>query len=73
MCDEIVMPDGAVVETIPPNDYCLCRRTQKSILIWIVSHIPDLEIDQTLEILHNPFGYVVHVKNKENGEVTGDV
>ena len=61
MCDAINMPDGSEIESISPDDNCLCTNTQAEILTWIVERTPGLEIGDKLVIEHGPFGYDVSI------------
>lgn len=65
MCDTIIMPDGTEIESIEDDESCLCNNAQAEILTWIVQHIPEIEICETLEIGRTPFGWECrHVKIK---------
>ena len=64
MCDVIIMPDGTEIESIVDNE-CLCGSTQHEILMWIVHHLPEIEIDTTVEITHAPFGWIVNILEVE--------
>ena len=61
MCDKIIMPDGTEIESIKPDDVCLCDSSQSEILSWIVQHVKDIYIDENINIEHDPFGYVVTI------------
>lgn len=64
MCDRIVMPDGKEIDIL--DDKCLCGRGQKTLLTHIIQDIPELQINQKLEITRDPFGYVVCIVPAEN-------
>ena len=63
MCDKIIMPDGTVIESIheSDNDVCLCNSSQHEILTWIIQKLPEISIDQKIEIIHSQFGYEVYL------------
>lgn len=68
------MPDGSEIESIVP-DHCLCVSSQVEILSWIVQQIPEIMIDENIEIEHSPFGYnvrIVKTKWKYAGVFTDD-
>ena len=63
MCDRIIMPDGTVIESIN-GDVCLCDSSQSEIILWILKQLPEIVIDEKIEIEHSPFGYEVNIKKK---------
>jgi len=67
MCETITMPDGKEIETINDDVSCLCTNTYQEILVWIVNHVPDIEIGKKLVIEHTPFGWVVSTDNIDVG------
>jgi len=61
MCDKIIMPDGTEIESIKPDDVCLCNSSQSEIFSWIVHHVKDIYINENINIEYSPVGYVVTI------------
>ena len=70
MCDRIIMHDGIEIGSIAFDGSCLCGRTQKEILIWIILQLPDLQIDETVEIKRDSFGYFIKIQEDAQGRVS---
>ncbi len=62
MCDRIIMHDGIEVESMDFDGSCLCGRSQKEILVWIILQLPELQFDDAVEIKRDPFGYNIKIK-----------
>jgi len=55
------MPDGAEIESITEDQACLCNSSQSEILSWIVQHVDEIVMGTKLEIVHDPFGWIVTI------------
>ena len=70
MCDRIIMHDGIEIESIDFDGSCLCGRTQKEILIWIILQLPELQFYDVVEIKRDPFGYYIKIQEDAQEQVS---
>lgn len=64
MCDDILMPDGTVIEQFDGEDRCLCGKTQEEILMYIIPRIRELEDGEALIIHRTWVGWEVTIEDK---------